>query len=125
MKLDRLFNVLVLGGAAIGLGGACGDDTGGGTTGTSGGSTSSGDGTTAGVGGGGNGGGGTTGIGGGGAGTGGGGGQTAGSGGAGGGLNCPDPAGPDDPCGCPCCWVTDCLNTDADCCAGFCEESCC
>jgi hypothetical protein len=25
----------------------------------------------------------------------------------------------DDPCGCPCCWARDCLNTEA-CCAGFC-----
>jgi hypothetical protein len=129
MKLDRLFNVLVLGGAAIGLGGACGDDndTGGGTTGSSGstGTTASssgsgtGSGTTAGSGGAG----GTTS-----AGTGGGGGaggQSAGSGGAGGALECPEVPGPDDPCGCPCCWVVDCLNTDGVCCATFCEDTCC
>jgi hypothetical protein len=26
-----------------------------------------------------------------------------------------------DPCGCPCCWARDCLNTDERCCAGFCR----
>jgi hypothetical protein len=26
-----------------------------------------------------------------------------------------------DPCGCPCCWATDCLNTDSGCCIGFCK----
>ena len=28
---------------------------------------------------------------------------------------------PRDPCGCPCCWSQDCLNTDTACCGGFCE----
>lgn len=26
-----------------------------------------------------------------------------------------------DPCGCPCCWAKDCLNTDETCCVGFCK----
>jgi hypothetical protein len=26
-----------------------------------------------------------------------------------------------DPCGCPCCWAKDCLNTDELCCVGFCK----
>jgi hypothetical protein len=26
-------------------------------------------------------------------------------------------------CGCPCCWVADCVNTE-DCCAGWCGECC-
>jgi hypothetical protein len=26
-----------------------------------------------------------------------------------------------DPCGCPCCWARDCLNTDTICCGGFCK----
>jgi len=30
---------------------------------------------------------------------------------------------PGDPCGCPCCWAKDCLNTDAPCCAGFCKNA--
>jgi predicted small secreted protein len=33
-------------------------------------------------------------------------------------LHCSEPAAPDDTCGCPCCWVLDCINTD-ECCAGF------
>ena len=37
---------------------------------------------------------------------------------------------PNDPCGCPCCWAVDCLNTDVVCCTGFCRSandgaSCC
>jgi hypothetical protein len=28
---------------------------------------------------------------------------------------------PRDPCGCPCCWAGDCLNTEEDCCGGFCR----
>ena len=36
---------------------------------------------------------------------------------------CSDPASPDDPCGCPCCWVMDCLNTE-ECCAGWCGDCC-
>ena len=32
-----------------------------------------------------------------------------------------------DPCGCPCCWAKDCLNTDEICCGGFCKGlfNCC
>lgn len=26
-----------------------------------------------------------------------------------------------DPCGCPCCWAKDCLNTETPCCVGFCK----
>jgi hypothetical protein len=29
-----------------------------------------------------------------------------------------------DPCGCPCCWTKDCLNTDEKCCGGFCGSCC-
>lgn len=123
MKLDRLFNVLVLGGAAIGLGTACGEENvgGGGTAGGTGegGATSSSSNATTGAGGAG----GAAGTGG----AGGVGGQSAGPGGAGGagGLECPEIPSVDAPCGCPCCWVTDCANTDADCCTGFCETTCC
>jgi hypothetical protein len=35
-------------------------------------------------------------------------------------LTCSTPASPNDTCGCPCCWVRDCINTD-ECCAGFSE----
>jgi hypothetical protein len=55
-------------------------------------------------------------------------GDTAGSGG---GLQCHIDANGNarsgDPCGCPCCWAKDCLNTDEICCAGFCKEplDCC
>jgi hypothetical protein len=34
-------------------------------------------------------------------------------------LECSDPPDPSDPCGCPCCWAVDCVNTDDACCAGF------
>lgn len=122
MKLDRLFNVLVLGGAAIGLGTACGEENvgggaAGGGTGEGGATSSSSNATTSGGGGDGGAAAGTGGAG-------GVGGQTAGSGGAGG-LECPEIPSPDAPCGCPCCWITDCLNTDAVCCATFCENTCC
>jgi hypothetical protein len=55
-----------------------------------------------------------------------GGGSAGMSGSAGGGpLECKlDPSGrgdPRDPCGCPCCWAVGCLNTDKDCCGGFCS----
>jgi hypothetical protein len=184
MRIERLFNVLVLGGAALGAG--CGHDDSndgeatepstnagsgsggaamrntGGTAGTSGpeggrsnvggtsnagggavasggtneggaGASASGGsqvGGTAGssespAGSGGTAGGGTGGGGAAGGGTGGGGaGAAAGSGGTGTVLECRlDDMGrgnPRDPCGCPCCWATDCLNTDDGCCAGFC-----
>ena len=53
-------------------------------------------------------------------------GDTAGSGG---GLLCHiDATGfgrSSDPCGCPCCWAKDCLNTDKICCGGFCKVNCC
>ncbi|WP_438021177.1 hypothetical protein WMF18_19820 [Sorangium sp. So ce315] len=148
MKIERLFNVLIVSGAAVGLA-ACSDDSSGsgapGTTGATSGSASSsgqGGGSEGTSSGGGEGDGGTA------AGNGGAmagsGGATAGSGGAGasagsgggggtGGassLDCSEQAAvPDDPCGCPCCWVTGCLNTEP-CCAAFCEagndgEGCC
>ncbi|HEX2876078.1 MAG TPA: hypothetical protein VHP33_32730 [Polyangiaceae bacterium] len=28
-----------------------------------------------------------------------------------------------DPCGCPCCWAKDCLNTETPCCVGFCKSA--
>jgi hypothetical protein len=36
-------------------------------------------------------------------------------------LECSEPAAADDTCGCPCCWAGDpsCINTDEVCCAGF------
>lgn len=51
--------------------------------------------------------------------------DSAGSGGA---LLCHIDAGfgrASDPCGCPCCWAKDCLNTDKICCGGFCKVNCC
>lgn len=44
-------------------------------------------------------------------------------------LMCSVPADPGDPCGCPCCWMADFLNTDPECDA-FCSlgnngEGCC
>jgi hypothetical protein len=36
-------------------------------------------------------------------------------------LACSDDPLPDDPCGCPCCWAIDCVNTDTACCGGFSE----
>jgi len=115
MRIERLFNVLVLGGAALTVG--CGNespDTGGasgtnsgGTPGTAGaGGAAAGDASSAG---------GSNGT------AGGAGGATAGSSGT---LECMlDSLGrgnPADPCGCPCCWALDCLNTE-DCCSGFCS----
>lgn len=149
MKIERLFNVLILSGAAVGLA-ACSDDGGSGGAGAAGtpGTTSGNAGSSGGEGGsggtlisgsggeGGNGGGGgaTAGS--------GGGGATAGSGeggasvaaGSGGGgastLDCSSEPDPNDACGCPCCWMGGgCLNNEP-CCAGFCEagndgEGCC
>jgi len=36
-------------------------------------------------------------------------------------LECSEDPNPYDPCGCACCWATDCDNTDEDCCGGFCD----
>ncbi|MDI1432429.1 hypothetical protein [Polyangium sorediatum] len=133
MNIEKLFNVLVLGGAALGLT-ACnqasdgGDGGDGGAASTS--SANGGNGGNGGNGAGGSGGNGATsgsgGAGGEGAtsGSGGAGGEgaTSGSGGAGGASNleCSLPPGdPSDPCGCPCCWAANCLNTEP-CCDGFC-----
>jgi hypothetical protein len=33
-------------------------------------------------------------------------------------LHCSTPADATDTCGCPCCWINDCINTD-ECCADF------
>lgn len=120
MQIERLFNVLVLGGAAFGAGcsgsvtnpsgtsAAGGSD--GGDGGSAGGATSASSGGTSPVGSAGNGG-------------------IAASGGTSAGaadaaaLGCHiDSLGYgklSDPCGCPCCWARDCLNTD-DRCVGFC-----
>jgi hypothetical protein len=117
MRVDRLFNVLVLGGAAIAA--SCGDDkSGAAETGTAqggaGGAAQGGAGGAAMQGGAGgaaddagvqagNGGGSDA------------GGSTVTEGG----LACPTPSSPTDPCGCPCCWVANnCINTDK-CCEAF------
>lgn len=118
MNVQKLFHVLVLGGAAIT---ACSDDgasdTGAGgegpeenksgsgaapttSTAASGGSETAGSGAA------------------GGASTGEGGTTSAGGGEA---PTCSDTASPTDPCGCPCCWA-ECPNTDEACCAGFCAS---
>jgi len=107
MRMDRWFGVLVLGGALV----ACTDDdadegAGGGGAGAAGagdatGSTANAGGSDGGAASDGSGGGDST------------------TTGAGGGLVC----GENDPaaaCGCPCCWATDCLNTEP-CCGAFCE----
>lgn len=130
MRLERLFHVLVLGGAAIGLTTGCDDGTGGAGEGGSGGSGGAAGGgtattsTTTGEGAGGSGGatasatetgsGGATTT-----------GETTGSGGSGRGLECSEPADPGDPCGCPCCWAENCSNDDPACCGAFCEGTCC
>ncbi len=124
MKLDKLFNVVVLGGAA--LVSACSDEDDvasnaaqGGTAGNGGAGTSSSSSTTgagggtgpfeAGVQGGAAGAGGETPI-------------DAGAKDDGrsaeSGLACSPTPNPSDPCGCPCCWVANCINTDA-CCKAF------
>lgn len=119
MRIEKLFNVLVLGGASLGL--ACGE-TGSGSTGGGGEDGSGGAPTNP-------------------QGTGGGSETSAGLGGSGGAgdvgststttvstgsmLMCSPIPDPGDPCGCPCCWVDNCSNEDADCCAGFCEGTCC
>ncbi|MFP6687308.1 MAG: hypothetical protein VB934_21490 [Polyangiaceae bacterium] len=124
MKVDRLFHVLVLGGAALGAGG-CADEQPDGTSGAGGGSSSatqastgSGDqgagGMTAGQGGAAQ----STASGAGGSGAGGSGATVASSGA--GPLTCSDTAEASDACGCPCCWMDNCLNTEP-CCGGFCN----
>ncbi len=121
MKLERLFNVVVLGGASLGLG-ACGQQAGGGSGGDAPGAVS-------GTGGHGGedaaGGSGAQGGGGAGATAGSGGGATSGTGGGAGGPQCTAlefPGEPKDPCGCPCCWMDGC-NNDEPCCAAFCEAA--
>jgi hypothetical protein len=132
MKLDRLFNVLVLGGAALVTG--CSDEGGdavGQTAGSGGDAPST---STPGAGGAGtSNSSSTTGTGGGasqseagaqgGAGRGGGEPQSdAGSHDGGGSgdstLVCSPTPSASDPCGCPCCWVSNCINTD-ECCKGL------
>lgn len=106
------FNVLVLGGAALA---ACGDNDPEGRQGstangaTTGNGATNGPSTTATTGNATNGSGGATGAG--------------GESGAGAGLQCSPVPSPGDPCGCPCCWVVDCLNTE-ECCAAFCGDCC-
>ena len=119
MKVDRLFHVLVLGGAALGAGG-CADEKPDDTPGAGG---SSSTGTQASAGSGDQGAGGMT------AGQGGaaqstasgagGSGETVASSGAGP-LTCSDTPDPGDACGCPCCWMDNCLNTEP-CCESFCN----
>lgn len=126
MNIERLFHVLVLGGAAIA---ACSDgkpdDTAeddGGVTNGAGGSGSGATVTSASTGGGTTGSGGSAGAGGiGGSGTGDGGTAGGAAGGGGDEPTCSDPASPTDPCGCPCCWAN-CPNTDEACCGGFCAS---
>ncbi|WP_434048571.1 MULTISPECIES: hypothetical protein [Sorangium] len=131
MKIERLFNVLILSGAAVGLA-ACSDDGGSGGSGGAGaaGTTGSTSGNATGSGGGGGGGGTASSGGGAEGGNGGGGGATAGSGGAtagsgGGGedsLDCSSTPLASDACGCPCCWMGDgCLNNEPCCPPGFCD----
>jgi len=116
MKMDRWFKVLVLGGAAMTFsactGGGGGDDGGGGTNdGTDGGISPDAGGNDSGVvfdagem-------------------------DDAGMVADSGALMCSAPADPGDPCGCPCCWAVDFLNTDPEC-GSFCSagnmgEGCC
>jgi len=133
MLTERWFNVLVLGGAAIGLtacGGEAPEGGGGGNGATDAGnggagaaaSASGGAGNGAQTGGAGsvatggtsNGGGTST------------GGETAAGGeGTGGAIElvCSEDADPGDPCGCPCCWANEgCANDDTTCCEAFCSS---
>jgi hypothetical protein len=101
--MNRFFNVLVLGGAALSAVGCGGqdDDTGSGQAGsTSAGGSSSGGASS------------------GGASSGGAAGSVA-SGGTAGGGQCEVIT----QCGCPCCWVADC-NTDDECCAAWVPDGC-
>jgi hypothetical protein len=114
MRIERLFNVLVLGGAALA---GCGDDEEGGAGDTrSAGQGAAGPagngpatGNAAATSGAGGQGGSTE--------------QGPGGAGVGGAPVCSEPASPTDPCGCPCCWVLDCLNTE-ECCTGWCGSCC-
>jgi hypothetical protein len=119
MNIEKLFHVLVLGGAALGLA-ACDQSKNAGAGGAAGaGSENGGNGGAGGNDGDGNGGAGGMNSGNGGS-AGGGAGGAAGAGG-GSNLQCtPFPGNPGDPCGCACCWANDCLNTEP-CCAGFCN----
>lgn len=121
MQIDRLFNVLVLGGAALVAGACSGEDPDESGGPLERGAGAGGDAATSGTGGSGGGDAGTGGGDAGGSGSGGNGGAASGSSGQAGaagtagvsGLECGGNAG--DPCGCPCCWVTDCIN-DEPCC---------
>jgi hypothetical protein len=114
MKIDRWFKVLVLGGAALSLGactGGDGDGGGGGGDGADGGNAPGGGSSDAGIvldagdl-------------------------DDAGMLADSGVLMCSMPADPADPCGCPCCWAVEFLNTDPEC-GAFCSagnngEGCC
>lgn len=139
MRIERLFNVLVLGGAALGAGcsskadeparspaaegggaasaasGAAGEavaganDGGSGAAGAgasepqAGGSDAGGAGTESGAGG-----------------AAGAGGASSQAGAGGSPLVCSETPSPSDACGCPCCWVGNCANTEP-CCASFCS----
>lgn len=125
MNLDRLFNALVLEGALLaaacdvepepgappeatgdetdapvettttGSGdGATSDATSSGSEGSTGGEGSTGEGTT--------------------------GGSSESEGSTGAPLECSDPPNAADPCGCPCCWILECVNTE-ECCEGWSE----
>lgn len=118
MNIERLFNVLVLGGASLGLAACGGGSAGGGAseaasgTGAHGGEAATG-------GSAGQGGNATEAT------AGSGGGAASGTGGGGDGPQCTKaefPGHPYDPCGCPCCWVNDCRN-DEPCCADFCSNA--
>src|SRR5262245_61405520 len=108
MRVERLFGVLVLGGAALagGCGGGDPDDSesteGSNTQGTGSGGDHATGGTSGGTPGGS-----------------GGGGTSAGDSGT---PQCSAEPSPIDPCGCACCWVSDCLN-DEECCRSFCDAA--
>lgn len=132
MKIQKLFEVLVVGGAAVVAGACDGVEDGPGESATSGAGagTATATGSAAGGGGGlatgpsatGQGGSSVAPSGAGGAGgssvQGTGGSSAQGAGGSSS-LTCSTPASPADPCGCPCCWVEACDNTEP-CCASFC-----
>ena len=127
MRIERLFNVLVLGGVAAAAG--CGseesdrahspsNDAGTGGTGgeidaDSGSDAGGASGGAAGAAGGASGG--AAGA------AGGASGGAAGAAGGHGNLECSEAAQPSDACGCPCCWISDCLNSEP-CCSGFCAD---
>jgi hypothetical protein len=116
MRIDRLFNLLVVGGSALALMPGCSDgggsepaETGGGAGAESAGSAGSASGGSAGSASGGNAGSASGGV---------AGGDVGGAAGSAGAAQCPP-----DACGCACCWVTDCLDTEP-CCAGWCGDCC-